>query len=480
MAKRRALVIGGSLGGLLAAHLLRGAGLEVVVFERNAEDLTGRGAGISTHPQLVDILRRVGIAFDESMGIKVDTVICLDRSGHTYLEDQDGADDELVGAALSLAAGSAAVRELSSRHVAAAGRAGRRRRHRACSPTARGSRETCWSAPTGCARRCASSSCPTSQPNYAGYVAWRAMLDESEVPPDIRAEIFERYTFCLPEGELFLAYPVPGRNNETQPGRRAYNIVWYRPADPDRALADLCTDASGRRHGTAIRAAADPARGDGRDQGDGARAGRAAGGGNLCAHGAAVLSADLRSRIAADRVRTGGAAGRRRLRGAAACRRWRDQGGARRRQPGGGRPAGRPARRPAALPAQAAAVRPSPGRARAGRKAPISAPSSSRASSAARPSLTGTSGTWCSPTIRAARICARRLAKLRSSSIRSCAAHARRPTTAQTQPPITEPPASSVRCPALSGCPVIVARHQILDQLVELAPIGLPDTNDCG
>ena len=88
-------------------------------------------------------------------------------------------------------------------------------------------------------------------PLYAGYVAWRAMLDEGDIPPDIRAEVFERYTFCLPEGELFLAYPVPGRNNETQVGRRAYNIVWYRPTDPD-TLVDLCTDASGRYHGTAI------------------------------------------------------------------------------------------------------------------------------------------------------------------------------------------------------------------------------------
>ena len=93
---------------------------------------------------------------------------------------------------------------------------------------------------------------PGVQPHYAGYVAWRAMLDESEVPPDIRTEIFERYTFCLPEGELFLAYPVPGRNNETQPGRRAYNIVWYRPTAPDTTLVDLCTDATGRWHGSAI------------------------------------------------------------------------------------------------------------------------------------------------------------------------------------------------------------------------------------
>ncbi len=46
MSARRALVIGGSLGGLLAAHLLRSSGWDVTVFERNPDDLTGRGAGI--------------------------------------------------------------------------------------------------------------------------------------------------------------------------------------------------------------------------------------------------------------------------------------------------------------------------------------------------------------------------------------------------------------------------------------------------
>jgi 2-polyprenyl-6-methoxyphenol hydroxylase-like FAD-dependent oxidoreductase len=93
---------------------------------------------------------------------------------------------------------------------------------------------------------------PQLQPNYAGYVAWRAMIEESAVPKKTRAEIFDLYTFCLPEGELFLGYPVPGRNHETNIGNRAYNIVWYRPTDPAIALVDLCTDATGRCHGTAI------------------------------------------------------------------------------------------------------------------------------------------------------------------------------------------------------------------------------------
>src|SRR6516225_9680809 len=82
----RALIIGGSLGGLFAAHLLRSTGWDARVFERNAEDLTGRGAGLSTHPQLISILRRIGIDFDESMGTKIASILCLDRSGRVYLK----------------------------------------------------------------------------------------------------------------------------------------------------------------------------------------------------------------------------------------------------------------------------------------------------------------------------------------------------------------------------------------------------------
>src|SRR5262249_1454579 len=92
---------------------------------------------------------------------------------------------------------------------------------------------------------------PDLQPSYAGYVAWRAMVEESEVPEQCR-NLFGVYTFCLPEGELFLGYPVPGRNDETNIGKRAYNIVWYRPTKWNTELADLCTDAKGQRHGIAI------------------------------------------------------------------------------------------------------------------------------------------------------------------------------------------------------------------------------------
>jgi 2-polyprenyl-6-methoxyphenol hydroxylase-like FAD-dependent oxidoreductase len=250
MPPRRALIIGGSLGGLLAAHLLRSAGWDPVIFERNVDDLTGRGAGVSTHPQLIDILRRIGIDFDESMGIKVDTVICLDRAGHTYLTTETARimsswgrlyrslRDPLPSESYRLGMSLHRV-EQDEDGVTAVFADGTRVRGELL-VGADGVRSTVRE-----------QFLPQATPQYAGYVAWRAMLDESEVPPDIRAEIFERYTFCLPEGELCLAYPVPGRNNETQPGRRAYNIVWYHPIAPD-TLTNLCTDASGHCHGTTI------------------------------------------------------------------------------------------------------------------------------------------------------------------------------------------------------------------------------------
>jgi 2-polyprenyl-6-methoxyphenol hydroxylase-like FAD-dependent oxidoreductase len=69
--------------------------------------------------------------------------------------------------------------------------------------------------------------------------------------PTSIARFFELYAFCLPEGEQLLGYPVPGPDNDTQVGRRGYNIVWYRPTDT-RTLADICTDAAGRHHSAGI------------------------------------------------------------------------------------------------------------------------------------------------------------------------------------------------------------------------------------
>lgn len=48
----RALVIGGSLGGLFAGNLLRRLGWDVDIFERSTQDLDSRGGGIVLQPDV--------------------------------------------------------------------------------------------------------------------------------------------------------------------------------------------------------------------------------------------------------------------------------------------------------------------------------------------------------------------------------------------------------------------------------------------
>jgi 2-polyprenyl-6-methoxyphenol hydroxylase-like FAD-dependent oxidoreductase len=246
----RALVVGGSLGGLLAAHLLRSAGWDAVVFERNEEELTGRGVGLGTHPQLIAVLRRAGIAFDETMGIRVPKVVCLDRAGKIVVEQATSRTMSgwpRLYQALRAALPGRDYRLGKSLHRV------EQNATRVTAVFADGTRETgdLLVGADGIRSTVREQFLPRTEPRYAGYVAWRAVLDEAQVPPAVHREIFELYTFCLPEGEQLLGYPVPGRDNDTAAGRRGYNIVWYRPADP-AALADMCTDASGHRHAGGI------------------------------------------------------------------------------------------------------------------------------------------------------------------------------------------------------------------------------------
>ena len=77
----RALIIGGSVGGLFAATLLRTIGWETLVFERTNGNLADRGTGIGTRDEMFAVMRRSGIAVHASIGIAVGSRICLDCDG---------------------------------------------------------------------------------------------------------------------------------------------------------------------------------------------------------------------------------------------------------------------------------------------------------------------------------------------------------------------------------------------------------------
>ena len=62
--------------------------------------------------------------------------------------------------------------------------------------------------------------------------------------------MFHQMIFGFPDGELMLSIPMPGPQRRAR-GERRCHFVWFRPV-AEQALIELCTDASGRRHGVSI------------------------------------------------------------------------------------------------------------------------------------------------------------------------------------------------------------------------------------
>ncbi|KAB0630755.1 hypothetical protein F7R13_36190, partial [Burkholderia territorii] len=75
---------------------------------------------------------------------------------------------------------------------------------------------------------------PDARPAYAGYVAWRGLVDEHTLSDTVLRVLRDRFTFQQGDAHLFLTYLVPGRDGAVEPGKRRVNWVWYRRLEQDR------------------------------------------------------------------------------------------------------------------------------------------------------------------------------------------------------------------------------------------------------
>ena len=243
----RVLIIGGSLGGLFAGLLLRQAGWEVTVCERSTGDLASRGVGIGTHVEMFEIMRRLGIVVDQSIGRSFSSRSCLAHDGTVIAELPF---DKILTSWTLL------YRALRRQLPDACYRAGMQlddvvqRDSGVSAIFADGARMEgdLLIGADGLHSTVRARAFPAAPaPVYAGYVGWRGVIDELAVPQEARGELFESYAFFLPRREMFLAYLQPGADDDLTPGRRRMNWLWYHPANA-AALRDMCTDAGGRHH----------------------------------------------------------------------------------------------------------------------------------------------------------------------------------------------------------------------------------------
>ena len=246
----RAVVIGGSMSGLLSALLLRRAGWDVDVYERVDSELSGRGAGIVAQQELIGRLRNIGLATDD-LGVHITTRKILDAQGrltHQYECPQVLTAWERVYRLLR----DAFPREHYHRGHGLAGFEQDENKVVARFSNGKKIAADMLVGADGIRSTVRQQCLPHVLPQYAGYSAWRALIAESAFPPAVHRELFEYMSFGLPPGEQFLGYPVAGPDNDLRPGHRRFNVVWYRPAEEKTKLQWLLTDESGVRHAISI------------------------------------------------------------------------------------------------------------------------------------------------------------------------------------------------------------------------------------
>jgi len=247
----RVLVIGGSLVGLITGNLFHRAGWDVQVFERVSGNVEGRGAGITILPGLADGFRAAGADVSEqSLGVHLPARIALDRSGRIvaerpfpqFMTSWKRLYDELkkVFPQQNYRDGMTLEKIEQDEKKITACFAGGDRIDADLLVAADGLRSTVRA-----------QLMPQVKPQYAGYIAWRCLTDEADLPAPIHAALFNRYAVCVTPGQQGIGYAVPGLANSVEPGRRQYNTVWYHPVTED-GLRQLATDDTGRYHPNGI------------------------------------------------------------------------------------------------------------------------------------------------------------------------------------------------------------------------------------
>jgi 2,6-dihydroxypyridine 3-monooxygenase len=237
----RAIVIGGSLGGLTSALVLRDQGWDVDVLERSSNPLEGRGTGIVAHPTTVRYLvERAGISICD-IGVPAHRLQYLAADGSiaavqpcayrfaSYFELYQGLVDAFGSERYHL---SNELAHLENRDDAAT-------LSLTDGQTLEADLVVCADGIRSTGRRIM---LPDAQPRYAGYLAWRGTINSDELSGRSAGTLLDAFTYrILPRGHL-LTYPIPGPS-----GSVLLNWLWYQNIAPGERLTDLLTDRNGVR-----------------------------------------------------------------------------------------------------------------------------------------------------------------------------------------------------------------------------------------
>jgi 2,6-dihydroxypyridine 3-monooxygenase len=247
----RVIIVGGSVGGLTAALVLRDIGCDVRVFERSSTALKARGAGIAALDATLDYLLRRGGFRACDVCSSTGWIRFLNRDGSVrheqrhryrfsswntiyrsllglfdagrYLLGAEVTDFGQQGDAVTVALGSGSRAEADLLVCAdGVGSVGRARL------------------------------LPGASPSYSGYVAWRGTIPERDLSPGTRKILSDALTYQVLPNSHILIYPIPGLDGSLSDGDRLINIVWYVNVGEGAPLDALMTGRDGIRRSVSL------------------------------------------------------------------------------------------------------------------------------------------------------------------------------------------------------------------------------------
>jgi 2-polyprenyl-6-methoxyphenol hydroxylase-like FAD-dependent oxidoreductase len=247
---KRAIVIGGSLGGLFVGILLRSIGWQVDIYERSSHDLDSRGGGVVLQADVVEAFQRAGID-TQALG-----VVAHER----YYLNPDGSIDRPMPMRQMLTSWNLLYGSMRRHFPAEHYHTGKQlsniqqANELVTATFFDGTSETAdlligADGPNSTVRH---QFLPDVNYRYAGYVAYRGLVDEGKLDLEAANLFTERFVFYQFPNSHILQYVIPGKGESLEPGKRRFNWVWYVNYDEGTELPHILTDKNGRQRDYSI------------------------------------------------------------------------------------------------------------------------------------------------------------------------------------------------------------------------------------
>lgn len=220
------IVIGGSIGGLSAGLTLACKNYDVEIYEKSPGEMKSRGAGLVIQPDLMRYLTEHNISPKEVFGVPATERQYLNEAGQVVMKH---------GNDTSFTSWDYIYRQLKDAFPAEKYHFDQRAveivqdEQKMQVRFANGAVKECdlLVGADGYGSVVRRTFLPASNVDYAGYIAYRGLVEEADLGVDFVNFYAGKFTLFQGADTHILSYLVPGANGELEPGKRRLNWVWY-------------------------------------------------------------------------------------------------------------------------------------------------------------------------------------------------------------------------------------------------------------